>query len=101
MTFKPHIPPMVGATCAKMLLNLSEAAAVRGIILPAFFGMRRGAVGTVMAVALTLLALAYIGFEVRVIELRIMSHQAAFDTAGIAFHCVGPPASQITARNSA
>ena len=81
---------MVGAVRAKMLFGQPEAAAVWRVILPAFFGMRRGAVGTIMTFALTFWALSDIGFEIGVVELWVVPHQAAFDTASIALHRQAP-----------
>ena len=77
---------MVGAARAKMLFGLPEAAAIRRIVLPAFFGMGRRAIRAVTAFALAFWAFADIGFKIRVIVLWIVPHQASIDATGIAFH---------------
>ena len=50
--------------------------------------MWRAAVSAVMALPTAFSTLADIGFEVRVVELRIMPHQPTFDTANVTFHAL-------------
>jgi len=86
MRLQPWIAPVVGTACAEMLLGLAEAASIRCVVLPRFLSMGSTTVRAIAPLAFALWTFADIGFEIGIVELRVVAHEASANATGVAFH---------------